>query len=107
MAHWVGYNRSDGPSGRLDPTGDSLSLRPVVLERLALLVTRPRCLTGALVAGPGEDGAAGAEGDRGAYREVGAADDANHEGAVVGGAVGLAVEDGVVAVVAVRRDPAG
>jgi hypothetical protein len=39
----------------------------------------------ALVAGPGEDGAADAEGGRGAYREVGAADDADHEGAVVGG----------------------
>jgi hypothetical protein len=59
-----------------------------------------------LVAGPGEDGAAGAEGDRGAYREVGTADDADDEGAVVGGTVGLDVEDGVVAVVAVGRDPA-
>src|SRR5580700_1539522 len=60
-----------------------------------------------LVTGPGEDGAAGAEGDRGADREVGAADDADHEGAVVGGTVGLDVEDGVVAVVTVGRDPAG
>lgn len=63
-------------------------------------------ISGALVAGPGEDGAAGAEGDRGADREVGAADDADHEGAVIGGTVGLDVEDGVVAVVAVGRHPA-
>ena len=59
-----------------------------------------------LVAGPGEDGAAGAQGDRGTYREVRAADDADHEGAVVGGTVRLDVEDSVVAVVAVRRHPA-
>jgi hypothetical protein len=47
------------------------------------------------------------EGDRRAYREMEAADDADDEGAVVGGTVGLDVEDGVVTVVAVGRDPAG
>jgi hypothetical protein len=51
----------------------------------------------------GEDGAASVEGDRGAYREVASVDDADHEGAIVGSAVRLDVEDGVVAVVAVGR----
>ena len=85
LAHVTTVRQRSSPSGKLPGPGCGLGL----------------------VAGPGEDGAAGAEGDRGANREVGAADDADHEGAVVGGTVGLDVQDGVVAVVAVGRDPAG
>src|SRR5208282_2686341 len=55
-----------------------------------------------LVAGPGEDGPARPEGDRGTDGQVVAADDADHNGAVVRGVVGLHVDDGVVAVVAER-----
>src|SRR5580704_19784528 len=90
----------------MSPNGPSCCSAPSTATHATDASRWPRGVLG-LVAGPGEDGAAGVEGDRGADREVRAADDADDEGAVVGGTVGLDVEDGVVAVVAVGRHPAG